>query len=109
MLIRNSRTGAIGELARKDDGGDTYIVVIDGHERRWSRFSAKPVHEAKLPRGMLLRPITLFETECTQLRAKGFLYKDIAAKLGCTKNAAQVAVTNVEAIRQTMTLMGGGQ
>jgi hypothetical protein len=54
------------------------------------------------PKGVLQRPITLFETECTQLRARGVSLREISRRLKRAYGSVETALENVEEIRAAM-------
>jgi hypothetical protein len=51
------------------------------------------------PRGVVRRDITLFETRCVQLRARGLGASAIAKELGTKPQSVETALSNVDDIR----------
>jgi hypothetical protein len=94
VLARHLERGHLGaRLVTRADGTD---VVRQAPK-------VEPTHKRKPgdrpPRGVIRREITLFETRCMQLLARGQTYAAIARTLGTGEATVRNAVENVRQIR----------
>jgi hypothetical protein len=106
VTVRSLTHGHLGAvLVREADGRAPAELP-----KRMDYVEKEPERTVEIfePRGILQREISLFETRCTQLRAKGMKPAEIARKLRTNLQKVLRSLENVQAIRETMAIKATG-
>jgi len=99
--LRAGRLGAL--LLREPDGSEP--AEYEPYPAPPPKAEGPRKIRTFLPKGVLRRDITLFETKCSQLRARGMGPKEMALHLGEPEHKVKTALKNYDDIRANRALL----
>jgi hypothetical protein len=81
-MVQCRASGLTAPVLRIEDNGATYVVEVDGEERRWGRNGVRTIAATHAPRG--IAKASTRDQDVARMVADGFDRKAVARELGLT-------------------------